>query len=531
MPNIREFTSPVNDLRPDDRAVQSDVFRARHTEQEFARAGQSIGKAVTAVGGAYDKIKTQQDISQGIATAAEIQDNLTTAWDVTLKNADPNDHAAAEKWREEQLNPILDAWTTSFSTAEGRQWAETHAGALRQHFFEKTAADQALMAGEATVANMRQFTTSMSNTVLQDPTSLNMALGTADMALEATIKADPNLPPSAVAALRGEHRDQMRAEIAKSAFIGTARMNPDAAMQDLQDGRYKDLLDGTTSNQLFGFAESIKREQRSDARAAAEMTRQQQGDDFKAKVAALSTQMFADDGSLVIPPNFHQNLQLLGLHPGAVSDPSAIRALGDAAAKAVENANGRVFQTTNSQTWTSLAGKIGAPAGSPGELTHAMVDRAYADGNLSNTDFHFLHQAVETSKADPAKKAAMTQLNQELERIKPLVVKSNIYGGVLDQSTLVRYDDLHFDTYQRFQQLQQSGMSPTEAVKVLSDPRDPRGIRANLTPYLTGNKAGLAAIHQRVSAGGGPVNTGAVALTTARKAGESAEAYLARTGK
>jgi hypothetical protein len=258
------------------------------------------------------------------------------------------------------------------------------------------------MAGTATVVNMQQFTTSMSNTVLQDPSSLNMALGTADMALEATIKADPNLSPATVAALRGEHRDQMRSEIAKSAFIGTARTNPDVAMQDLQAGKYKDLLDGTTSNQLFGFAETIKREQRADARAAVEMTRQQQGDDFKAKVAAVSASMFAADGSLVIPPNFHQNLQMLSLHPGAISDPGAIRALGDAAAKAVENANGRVFQTTNAATWRDLASRIGTADGSPGALTHALVDQAYANGNLSNTDYHFLHTAVETSKADPA---------------------------------------------------------------------------------------------------------------------------------
>jgi hypothetical protein len=218
MPNIREFTNPIDGLHPDDRAARSAAERGRATGAAFARIGSDLGNSLATAGGVYTKIKTQQDISQGLATAAQIQDNLTTAWDVTLKNADPNDHATAEKWREEQLNPILDAWSSGFSTDEGRAWADAHAGALRQHFFEKTAADQALMAGTATVVNMQQFTTSMSNTVLQDPSSLNMALGTADMALEATIKADPNLSPATVAALRGEHRDQMRSEIAKSAL-------------------------------------------------------------------------------------------------------------------------------------------------------------------------------------------------------------------------------------------------------------------------------------------------------------------------
>ncbi len=533
MGNIREFNNPVDGLKPDDRAVQSSVFAARHTEAEFAYAGNAIGKSVAAVGGAYDKIKTQQDISQGLATSAQIQDNLTTAWDVTLKNADPNDHSVAEKFREEQINPLLDSWTTSFSTAEGRQWAETHAGALRQHFFEKTAADQALMAGTAAVQNLHQFTTGMSNTTLQDPSSLNMALGTTDAAIEAIIKADPNLDPRAVAGLRGEVRDQARTEIAKSAFIGTARTNPDQAMADLQSGRYSQLLEGTVQNQLFGFAESIKREQRSDARAATEMQRQQQGDDFKAKVASLSASMFAPDGSLVIPPNFHQNLQMLSLHPGAVSDPAAIRSLGDAAAKAVENANGRVFQTTNPTTWKDLASRIGGADGTPGSLTHQLVDQAYANGNLSNTDYHFLHGAVETAKADPQTHAAMTQLNEALTRVKPLVDKSNLYSGKLDQSGVALYDDLHFDTFQRFQQLQKGGMSAADAVKVLTDPKDPRGIQMNLSPYQTNNKQGLAAIHARVMAGGGPTSVAAPTsgLTVGRKPGETAADYLARTGK
>jgi hypothetical protein len=527
--NIREFTNPIDGLRPDDKAEQSSVFRARHTEAEFAYAGQAIGKTISAVGGAYDKIKTQQDISQGLATSAQIQDNLTTAWDVTLKNADPNDHSVGDRFREEQLNPILDAWTTSFSTEEGRQWAENHAGALRQHFFEKTAADQSLMAGQAAVQNIHQFTTGMSNTVLQDPSSLNMALGTADMALDAILKADPNITPPQVAEARGELRQQMRQEIAKSAFIGTARTNPDAAMQDLQDGKYKELLDGTTSNQMFGFAESLKREKRADERAEFTMQKEQQKTDFEAKASALSASMFAADGSIIIPKGFHQQLQMLALHPGA--DASAIRSMGDAAARAVENANNRTFQSTDNATWRDLAGRIGAQDGSAGALSHAMVDKAYAAGKLSNNDFHFLHQAVETAKSDPAKTAAMTQLNQALERVKPLVDKSNLYSGKLDQTGVAMYDDLHYDTFQKFQRFQAQGMSAQDALKKLTDPRDPDGIQANLAPYQTNNKAGLAAIHARVAAGGGPTRVTPPSLTAARKPGESAADYLARIGK
>jgi hypothetical protein len=353
-----------------------------------------------------------------------------------------------------------------------------------------------------------------------------MALGTLDNGIEALVGADPNITPAHAAAMRGELRDAGRLEIGKAAAIGTARTNPDQAMQDIQSGKYAHILDATTSNQMFGFAESIKREQRSDARADYAMNKEKEKQDFDHRMTALTVSLFQPDGSTAVPPGFHQQLATLALMPGA--DASAIRAAGDAAKTAVEDKINGKLTVTNNQTWQGLAGRIG-DANHP--ITHAQVDQAYAAGNLSEHDWHFLHQAVETAHNDPATTAAMTQINQSLERNKTLVTQSNLYSGHLDQSGDQLYDDMHFDTFQRFQQLQAGGMSATEAAKVITDPRDPRGIQANLSPYQTNNKAGLQAIHQRVSAGGGPTNVQAPALTTARKAGESAADYLKRTSK
>lgn len=530
MPNIREFNNPVSGLTPDRGPEQVAAMNARHTEAAFAQAGSQIGGGIAAAGDAYTRIKTQQEISQGLATSAELQSNVTTAWDVTLKNSDPNDHSVAEKFREEQLNPILDAWTSSFKTEQGKAWAEEHAGALRQHFFEKTAADQSLMAGEAAVQNFHQFTTGMSTTVLQDPSSLNMALGTADRAIDALLSADPNLTPSQTAAMRGELRDKAREEIAKSAFIGTARSNPDAAMADLQSGKYNQLLDGTTQNQLFGFAESIKREQRADQRAQEVESRQQQKDDFNAKRASLEASMFQPDGSVRVPPGFHQQLVMLSQHPGAAQEPGAISALGDAAARATTDAINGTFTRTDNATWSDLAGRIGAAPSDPNALTHTQVNRAYADGKLSKSDWQFLSKAVDGSN-DPAQHQALSQLNQALERVKPLVGKANMFGQ-LDQSGIANFAALHYDTVQRFNQMVASGMSPAEAEKVLEDPRDPRGIQAHLAAYQTSNKQGLANVHARVSGTGGPYSGAAPrnAFDNGRKPGESAADYLKRTG-
>lgn len=530
MPNIREFTNPVDGLKPDSSAEQAIARNAQHTEQAYAQMGQEIGSSISAAGQAYTKVKTQQEISQGLATAAEIQSNLTTAWDVTAKNADPNDHSTADKFREEQINPLLDAWTSSFTTEEGRAWAEQHAGALRQHFVEKTLADQSLMAGTAAVNNFHQFIDGQSSTVLQDPTSLNMSLGLVDRSIDALLDNNPNITPAQAASMRSELRDKAREEIGKSAFIGAARANPDAAMADLQAGKYNNILDGTTQNQMFGFAESIKREARADERAQTEQQRQAQKDDFNAKAASMEAAMFQPDGSIKVPPGFHRQLVMLSQHPGASQEPGRIQALGDAAARATRDQIEGTFTRTDNATWQGLAGRIGLAPTDPNALTHTQVNQAYAAGQLSKTDWQFLHQAVENTHNDPATSQAMTHLNQAIERIKPLVGKANMYGQ-LDQSGTANFAALHYDTFQRFNELTKGGMSPIEAEKVLEDPRDPRGMMAHLPAYQTTNKQGMANVHARVSGSGGPYNRApANGFDNGRKPGESAADYLKRTG-
>lgn len=528
MPNIREFSNPIDGLQPSDKGIQSSILKARHIESEFAQAGEAIGQGASDLGQAYNRIKTQQDLSSGLAQKAQIWDNLTTAQDVHMNQADPNDHGAAEKFLEEQVKPLTDAWATGFSTRESQAWAQEQAGQLIQHFTERGNAIQSEKAGSAAVQNLHDATVGFSNAAMQDPASMNTILGAADQGLDALIASDPNLRPDQVDKLKGEIRTNMRQEIARGSFIGMARTNPEAAMQAMADGKFAHLVDATTSNSMFGFAESLAREKRSDARAEYAMNKEAQRDDFNAKASALQAQVFQPDGSVKIPPGFNQQVQLLALHPGA--EPGRIEALGNAAKAAAEASINGTFQRTDNATWQNLAGRIGQPPGSPSALTHTQVDQAYAAGELSQHDWRFLHQSVETARSDPMTTSAMRDLNQALIRNKPLVTNSNLYSGKLDQTGDVNYDALHYDVFQKFQQLQSSGMSATEAAKVLTDPRDPRGIHAMLPHYQSNNKAGLQAIHERVSAGGGPTNVAAPSLTTARKPGESAADYLKRTG-
>ena len=527
MPNIREYANPIDGLQPTDRGVQSSVELGRHVERAYAVAGNALGNAVTQTGAAYDKIKTQQDISQGLAQKAQILDNLTTASDVAM-NQDPNDHTAAEKWRTEQMEPLLDSWVSGFSTQESRLWATEQAGQIRQHLYEKTAADQSRNAGVAAVQNFNDTLKGLSNTVLQDPSARDMALRSLDDGTEALIKTNPFITPQQAEQMRGEMREQGRTMIGESAFKGSALTNPTAAMQDLQDGKYNGVLNAEQQVRMFGFARQIHREALADQRSQMAMSKEQAKTQFDQQLSSTYATMFRPDGSTVLPPGGNTRLVQLSQMPFA--DPGAIKSLGDAMKTAAEAKINGTFQTTNNGVWSNLAGRIGQPVSSPNALTHAMVDQAYAAHQLSEHDWRFLHQAVETAKNDPATTAAMTQINQALERNKPLVTKSNLYSGVMDQGGDVQYDALHFDTFKRFQDLQQSGMSAKQAADVLVDPRNPQGIHSMLPGYMSNNKQGLQALHLKVQQGGGAALAAPAPLTSPRQPGESAADYLKRTG-
>lgn len=531
MPNIREFNNPIDGLQPTDRAVQSSVFAARHTEAEYAYAGHEIGSGIAAAGDTYDKIKTQQDMSAGLAHSSQMLSDDTAAWNVVRNNADPNDHTVAQKFMA-GIEPQFQQFIDGFSTQEGKMWATEHVAQLRQHFTEKTMADQSLMAGEATVQNLKTLASGLSNTVMQDHTALPMALGTVDAAISAMVDNNPSIDPAYAAKLHTEIRENLRQEIVHGGFVGMARDNPIAAMQAIADGYGKGDLDATQRDHLFSYAQEVKRAKDADLRAQMAMTKEQQKDDFNSQRVALQMSMFQPDGSMVVPPGFHQKLLALAAHPGAKFEPGAIEALENAAATSTKASIEGTYQRTNQQTWSNLTSRIGIPEGQPGSLTHADVDRAFAANQLSTPDYRFLHGAIESAHNDPVTHQAITQLNQALERVKPLVGKSNMFGQ-LDQSGVANFAALHYDTVQRYSQLVSSGMSPTEAEKVLEDPRDPRGIMHHLSQYQTTNKQGLQNIHNRVSNAGGPYNTppaNGFTGVTPRQPGESIAAYEARTG-
>src|SRR5216684_6368571 len=113
-------------------------------------------------------------ISEGAASFAKLQDSLTQQWNATAKNADPNDPTVADDFRSKVVEPALETFKGQFNTENSQKFAEQKADSLRQHLFEKTAADQSTLAGIAVRKNISDSTTSMSNTAITDRKSTRL---------------------------------------------------------------------------------------------------------------------------------------------------------------------------------------------------------------------------------------------------------------------------------------------------------------------------------------------------------------------
>jgi hypothetical protein len=281
MPNIRAFETPALGLRPTETGVESRAATARRvggfydqeasslsqlgreTEslgafegQKFKEAGSRIGSGIAAAGDAYVNFLDHQEISHGSATFAQLQDDLTTQWNNFAKNADPNDPSVAAKFRETVLQPALDKFTgDGFTTEKSQAWAQGHAAALQQHMFQKTSADMSTLAGIAVRKNLHDATTHMSNTAMNDPSSVPFLLESVDHSIGGVVGSSPTLSAVDAARVSAEVSTSTKAAIVKFGAIGAIQKSGDPEKTaDEWIKKYPDYIDGAEAKALAGNA-------------------------------------------------------------------------------------------------------------------------------------------------------------------------------------------------------------------------------------------------------------------------------------
>lgn len=276
MPNIREINNDKLGLTASERGVDAYTQSARRIVGIFGqvaddqrRTGNTIASAIEVGGKTAVDYLDHQEISHGMAQFAQLHLNLTKQWDDVLKGADPNDPAVAAKFRDSVVEPALEKFSEGFSTEKSQAWAESRTGALRDHFFTKTAADQSSLAMVATRENVRTLANTYSTSVAIDPSSTREVLKQARDDLNALVDTSPTLSAEHRAQVKGEIGQKISESIVKAGVTAAIAKNPDAGLALARDPELAPYLNGGEVNQFYGEAKRAAKADEVNARQLA----------------------------------------------------------------------------------------------------------------------------------------------------------------------------------------------------------------------------------------------------------------------
>jgi hypothetical protein len=330
MAQIATYSAPENlGLQPTEVGIEAKAAAARRLEAFYSQISESqvsIGRDIAGItktaGDLYDKVETHREVSHGAAAFSSLFNNLETQWNDTAKGADPNDPSVAAKFRETVLEPELNKFRAGFTTEKSQQWAESHVDSLRQHMFQKTAADMSTLAGIAVQKNYTQASNSLASAARNDPSSLDMALKTAETSIGGIVDSSPTLKASDAARVKEEMLQKTQEAIVKSAVVGMIEKNPNIDLAEIEKkyGKY------ITGPEMQMFQKAAKTQAKSDLLTERQLqlhARQMADQDAH----AAANKNFSDNVSIdeqtnrpIINPQFFKGaLDIVRNNPGAPS--------------------------------------------------------------------------------------------------------------------------------------------------------------------------------------------------------------------
>lgn len=356
--------------------------------------GRRVASTINELGDMAVKYEDHREISAGAATFAQMQFNLTQQWNETAKNSDPNDPSVAAKFREETVEPALDQFKAGFNTERSQQFAEQKADALRNHMFEKTAADQSTLAGIAVKKNINDQATSLSNTAITDPSAVPSLLAGVDHSIKEMVSSSPTLTPSDAARASVELSDATKKAIVHSGAVGAIQKsgNPEATADDWIK-KYPDYISGTDAKTLAGNARQQIRANNYDTELTTRRLKQAGIERSNEATAQYLIQVRSQDPKLANDPTAKTILNDPTL---TKTDKNNLLNLIDRQLKPETDAR------QSSQSFVGLLRELRAPDADPDKVMQKAWDARLADpgkpGSLSEKDFNQFRAEVVARK-------------------------------------------------------------------------------------------------------------------------------------
>ena len=305
MPEIKEYTSPVDKLTPNDIGEVSEV-RAGRVEAELgdesartiARAVGSLGNVVKDYGEYAEKHYGLQEIVNGAATAAQLHASHQQYADNLFK--DPANLNSPDVANQALANagPDYDKFLNSFQTDTGKRWAAEQVVRDKQNLVSHVVQGQSALQGENVVNKLHDWINTTSSLVYRNPANMKNALD----GVEPLVQSMIDNMPGATAEQQSRFRtigDEAKLRIQEAGVYGMADKNPGAAMQYFDDYPERfDKVDGVKAHQVFDF---MQRRNVAEARSAREDAEVQRRENNRAGVLDFLQSGTTDDAGHFTP--------------------------------------------------------------------------------------------------------------------------------------------------------------------------------------------------------------------------------------
>lgn len=214
----------------------------------------AVGQGLDAVGDFVQKRREQSDVSTMSAQLSKARLDWTTNLQERLKTADPNDAEFVSNFQQE-LDDYISELGKNASTDKGSIYFTEQAAQLRTSLLTNAIAGASELAGVKAKQDWQTAVSSNSGAVLSDPSSFEAVMSSNKAMTQSLVETGAISSAQAM-----ELEAKANTETAKSAIKGMANLNPDAAKEMINSGKFDPYI-GTMKDQLLGEVDQAKRGQ------------------------------------------------------------------------------------------------------------------------------------------------------------------------------------------------------------------------------------------------------------------------------
>lgn len=301
--NIAQYTSPVDELRPNDTGAEALGQAGVHVGRLYNEAGSEIEKGADKLGNAVTDHDYMDELSQGSAAWSATFNSMTTQWNkMASQPGAAQDKSVQATFMNNNLEPALQDFQNGFDTEAGQKWGLEQANKMRDHFTEKTSSDMMTLSGEAKMQDATTTLNQIAGVVYKDPTSADAAYQHIHDTIDA-IKANGTWDAEHIKEFDKMDFD-MSNQVAKNQVQGFADQgNFKAASGLLASGALDGHLPGGEQAELHKYIDNAQKARQSDqdhAMLMQERAQKMKDDQFSNNVIAS----IAPDasGNINVPP-------------------------------------------------------------------------------------------------------------------------------------------------------------------------------------------------------------------------------------